>query len=176
MPSSPVARRYGAAAFALAREQEAVNSWRSELSRLDQLFRDEKLRVAFHNPAVSSARRLQVAERVSPELKPQTRNLLRLLVEHQRTPDVSAIREEFERLADGAAGIVHALLTTPIELSAEEQERYRAALGRKFGRAVNLRVEVDPALIGGARIQVGDHLVDGSVRTKLEQLRQALRS
>ncbi len=176
MSSSAVARRYAAGAFRLAEEEHAVDRWRAELAKLDQLFQDEGLRAAFRNPAVSTARRVELARRRGSDLRPQTQNLMRLLIEHQRTSEQSAIRREFERMADQASGIVHATLTTSIPLEEDERQRLRGVLQRKLGREVILRHQVDPALIGGARIQVGDQLVDGSVQTKLEQLRQALRA
>jgi len=66
------------------------------------------------------------------------------------------------------------LLTTAVPIAAKEQKAYRQTLAEKIGRDVRLRVQVDPALIGGATIQVGDHLVDGSIRTRLEELRRTL--
>jgi F-type H+-transporting ATPase subunit delta len=117
---------------------------------------------------------LELARRLAPELRPQTYNLMRILIEHQRTAETPAIREEFDRLVDAVQGIVHVLLTTAVPVAAGEEKAYRQTLTRKIGRDVRLRVQVDPALIGGATIQVGDHLVDGSIRTRLEELRRAL--
>jgi F-type H+-transporting ATPase subunit delta len=99
---------------------------------------------------------------------------MRILIEHHRTADMAAIREEFDRLVDAAEGIIHVLLTTAVPVAPREEKAYRQALARKVGRDVRLRVQVDPGLIGGATIQVGDHLVDGSIRTRLEELRRAL--
>jgi F-type H+-transporting ATPase subunit delta len=174
--SRPVARRYAAAAFALAQERQQIDLWRAEMQKLDALFQDEVLRAACRNPAVSVARRVEVARRLAPDLTPPAQNLARLLIERQRTSEMGAIRQEFERLADERAGVVHAILTTATPLAGEEAARYQQALARKLDRQVRLRTEVDRDLVGGARIQIGDHLVDGTVRTKLEHLRQTLRS
>lgn len=172
--SSLVARRYAEAAFVVAREDKDYDGWRREMALLTQLFSDDVLAAAFRNPAVSAARRLELARQLAPEIRPQTYNLMRLLIEHQRTTEMLAIREEFDRLVDEAQGIVHMTLTAATRVSAEDQRRYRQALAQKVGRDVRLQVQVDPLLIGGAIIQVGDHLVDGSIRTRLEQLRRVL--
>jgi F-type H+-transporting ATPase subunit delta len=172
--SSLVARRYAEAAFAVAREDKDYDGWRREMALLAELFADEVLAAAFSNPAVSATRRLELARQLAPEVRPETFNLMRLLIEHQRTTQMPAIREEFDRLVDEAQGIVHVMLTAATQVSAEDERRYRQALAQKIGRDIRLRVQVDPSLIGGATIQVGDHLVDGSIRTRLEQLRRVL--
>lgn len=172
--SSLVARRYAEAVFAVARDQQDFAAWRREMALLTELFQDEVLTAAFSNPAVSPGHRLELARALAPELHPETYNLMRLLVEHQRTREMPAIRAEFERLANEAEGIVHVRLSTAIALSSRDQAAYRRALADKLGRQIRLQVDVDPALIGGATIQVGDHLVDGSIRTRLEQLRRTL--
>ena len=176
MPSGSVARRYAAGAFAFAREQKDIEAWRTEMAKLDELLQDEVLSAAFRNPAVSMPRRLDLAGRLAREveLRATTQNLMRLLIEHQRTRLMSAIRQEFERLADEAAGIIHATLTTAVTLTDQERSAYEQAMARKLGARVRLRAQVDPALVGGATIQIGDHLVDGSVRTQLQRLRQEL--
>jgi F-type H+-transporting ATPase subunit delta len=172
--SSLAGRRYAEAAFAVARESGDYDGWRREVALLTELFGDKVLAAAFRNPAVSVARRLELARQLAPEVRPETFNLMRILIEHQRTAEMPAIREEFNRLVDAVQGIVHVLLITAVPVAANEESAYRQSLTRKIGRDVRLRVEVDPALIGGATIQVGDHLVDGSIRTRLEELRRAL--
>lgn len=177
MPSaSNIGRRYATGIFQLAQEENAVDAWRLELARLDELLSDEVLTAAFENPGVGTQRRMDLARQLAPELRPETQNLLRLLIEHRRTNDAGAIRQEFDRLADEASGIVNALMTIAIPLEDADRRRYEETLARKVKRKVRLRVRTDPTIIGGARIQIGDHLVDGSVQTQLERLRQDLLS
>jgi F-type H+-transporting ATPase subunit delta len=174
--SSNVARRYATGAFELAQEQHGLDEWRKEMAMLDELLQDEVLVAAFQNPAVSVPRRIDLVQRIAPDLRPETRNFLRLLIEHRRTRLMHAIRLEFERLADEASGIVHATVTTAIPLDAADEQRYQHALARRFGRQVTVNFRRDPGIIGGALLQIGDYLVDGSVRTQLERLRQDLLS
>jgi F-type H+-transporting ATPase subunit delta len=174
--ASNVARRYGAGIFQLAQEEKTIDTWRAELSKLDELLQDDVLVAAFRNPAVGVKRRMELAKLLAPELRPETENLLRLLVEHHRTRYTHEIREAFERLADEASGIVHATVATAIDLDADDRRRYEQELARKLGRKVNVTFLTDPAIVGGATIQIGDHLVDGTVRTQLARLRQELLS
>ena len=172
--TSNVARRYAVGIFQLAQDEGAIDTWRAELAQLDDLLRDDILVAAFQNPAVGARRRMDLARLLEPDLLPETRNLLRLLVEHARTSEIHRIREEFERLADEASGIAHATVTTAIELDPEDRRRYERQLARKLDRKVNVTFRTDPAIVGGAAIQIGDHLVDGTVRTQLARLRQEL--
>jgi F-type H+-transporting ATPase subunit delta len=174
--SSNAARRYAAGIFQLAQEEKAIDAWRAELAKLDDLLQDDVIVAAFRNPAVGVKRRMDLAQLLKPELRPQTENLLRLLVEHYRTREIHRIREEFERLADEASGVVHATVTTAIELDHDDRRRYEQALARKLGRNVTVNFLTDPAIVAGAAIQIADHLVDGTVRTQLARLRQELLS
>ena len=172
--ASNIGRRYASGIFQLAEEEKAVDTWRAEVAKLDDLLSDDVLRAAFQNPAVDSARRMELARRLAPELRPETQNLMRLLIEHHRTADMPAIRREFDRLADQASGIVTATMTTAIPLEEAERRRYEQQLSKKLDRKVRLAVRTDPALIGGASIQIGDHLVDASVKSRLDRLREDL--
>jgi len=174
--SSNVARRYAAGIFQLAREENAIDTWRAELAKLDELLQDEVLVAAFKNPAVGVSRRMELAQLLKPEFRPETENLLRLLVEHFRTAEIHRIRDEFERLADEASGIAHATVTTALDLDKEDRRRFEEALAKKLGRRVTVTFGSDPGIVGGATIQIGDHLVDGTVRTQLARLRQELLS
>lgn len=172
--ASNVARRYAAGVFQLAQDDGAIDTWRAELAKLDDLLQDDVLVAAFQNPAVGAKRRMELAHLLEPDLRPETQNLLRLLVEHGRTGEIHQIREEFERLADEALGVVHATVTTAIDLDPDDRRRYQQALARKLDRKVNVNFRTDPGVVGGAAIQIGDHLVDGTVRTQLARLRQEL--
>lgn len=173
---SNVARRYAEGVLQLAQEENDIDLWRGELARLDDLLADEVLKAAFQNPGVGPQRRMELARVLAPELRPQTENFLRLLVEHRRTGEMPAIREAFNQMADELVGIVHAVFTTAIPLAKDDEQRHWQALEERLGRKVELTFGVDPGLMGGATIRVGDRLIDGSIRTQLERLRQELLS
>ena len=174
MPRSNVARRYAQGIFQLAEAEGDLDGWRRELTQLDALLQDDVLRAAFANPAVTTPRRMELAQRLAPELRPETQNLLRLLIEHRRTSEMPAIRREFERMADEAAGIVNVALSTAVELDDSERQRYERALADRLGKKVRMEYRHDPELVAGATVQIGDRLIDGSLRTQLDRLRQRL--
>src|SRR2546421_11503247 len=174
--TSSVARRYASGIFLLAQEENAIATWRAELAKLDDLLQEDVLVAAFKNPAVGVGRRMELAKLLKPEFRPETENLLRLLVEHYRTSEIHRIRQEFERLADEASGIIHAAVTTAIDLDKEDRQRFERALAEKLGRKVTIEFSTDPAIVGGASIQIGDHLGDGTGRSQLPRLRQELLS
>lgn len=174
MPRSNVARRYAQGIFQLAQADRNLDAWRSELTQLEGLLQDDVLRAAFANPAVSTPRRMELARKLAPELRPETQNLLRLLIEHRRTSEMPAVRHEFERMADDAAGIVNVALATAIELGDADKRRYEGALAERLGKKVRMEYRHDPGLVAGATVQIGDRLIDGSVRTQLDRLRQQL--
>jgi F-type H+-transporting ATPase subunit delta len=174
VPRSNIARRYAQGIFDLAQSEGKLDDWRRELEQLNALLEDDVLRAAFANPAVSTPRRMELAQSLAPEMRKETQNLLRLLVEHRRTSEMPNIRREFDGLADEAEGIINATLSTAVDLDDEDRKRYQQELSRRLGRDVRLEHRRDPGLIGGATVQIGDRLIDGSVRTQLQRLRQQL--
>jgi F-type H+-transporting ATPase subunit delta len=104
----------------------------------------------------------------------ETTNLAMLIIESDRVRDIGAIEGEFERLADEAGGRVRATVTTAVELTPEDRDRVEDELSTRLGKKVRLEVVVDAAILGGLKLQYGDHLVDASVATRLQQLRRRL--
>ena len=167
MPSSAAARRYARAIFGLAREEGRIDEVRGELAKLAQLFEE--------SPELSSVALEPlhpVAERLG--LSPTVRQLCAILVEHGRMADFPVIREEVERLANEAAGHLEAEILAASPLPPAQLERLRRALTARTERDVQLRVTIDPALLGGVVAKVGDLVFDGSLRTQLVQLRANL--
>jgi F-type H+-transporting ATPase subunit delta len=105
---------------------------------------------------------------------PEATNLAMLLIESDRIRDVVEIEEEFQRLADEAAGRVRATVTTAVELSARDRDRVAEGLSKHLSKEVHLDVLVDPSILGGLKLQYGDRLVDATVATRLQQLRRRL--
>ena len=99
---------------------------------------------------------------------------LDLVVTKRREEILAAAYEEFHRLANEARGVLPVHVTSAVPLSAAQQEALAAALGRKTGKQLILATDTDPALVGGLVVRLGDLVIDGSIRTKLAQLRQHL--
>jgi F-type H+-transporting ATPase subunit delta len=110
----------------------------------------------------------------SNALDEESINLAKLLIESSRVREIGAITDEYEALADAAAGRVRATVTTAIELTTHDRDRVAEELSKHLGKEIRLHVEVDPRILGGLKLQYGDHLVDASVATRLQQLRRTL--
>ena len=177
MRSSAAARRYARALFSLASDEGAVPSVRAELKGMSELLDESpELRNALFRPLHPLNERRAVLRALSTRVEnSQTvKNFLTFLIDQRRLVDFAGIRTEYERLADEAAGRMQAFVVAASELPEAQRERLRGALARRTGLEIDLVVEVDPDLIGGAIANVGGVVFDGSLRTQLSQLRDSL--
>lgn len=177
MRSTAAARRYARALFSIAREEDAIDAVRAELVQLSRLLAENPdLRNALFRPLHPVKERRAVLQDLSQRLgtSRSVGNFLVFLIDQRRLVEFEAIRAEYERLADEAAGRMQARVVAASELPAAQRERLRSALARRTGRDIDLVVEVDPELIGGAIAKVGSVVFDGSLRTQLSQLRDTL--
>jgi F-type H+-transporting ATPase subunit delta len=167
------ARRYAEALLDVATEEKAVPAYRTSLERLAAALGADVVRV-LRDPRVPLAKRrsaLQAAAKSEPRA---VQAVLGLLLERDRIPLLPHIARAFGDLVDARAGIVKARITTPIELAPRERDQLIARLARAGGKEIQATFAVDPDLIGGAKVQLGDHLIDASVRTQLAALARAL--
>jgi F-type H+-transporting ATPase subunit delta len=175
---SGAARHYAQAAFDVAREQRDVPGWERELSILQVILEDPDVAAAFRNPQLDDARRVGLAVTIAdgqePLLRPEAVNFLKLLVLARRTGLIGPIRDSFEDLVAAAAGRVDLEVVCARELSPEEQEGIRRELAAKTARDVHIEIKVDPRIVGGLVIRQGDRVTDGSVRRRLQELREQL--
>ena len=102
------------------------------------------------------------------------RNLAKLLVQKGRSLDAKAVSAAFGRMADEHEGIAHAQITTAVPLSPDQLNAIAAKLTTSLGKNVQATGVVDPAILGGVIVKVGDRLVDGSIKTRLKRLRREL--
>ena len=167
------ARRYARAIFELAQEEGQTDQWSRQLALLRAVLEQPEVRALFDDPFQTAARRMEAADLLGIEgLGPEAMNLLRLLVDSHRTKVIGEVVDQFEILADEAAGRVRATATTAVELASADRERLSKQLTGNLGKEVRLEVKVDPAILGGLVLQVGDRLIDASVAGKLVQLRR----
>ena len=177
MRTSTAARRYARALFSLAQDSSQVPALREQLGSMAALFDTEPaLRDALFRPLHPVAERRAVLRAVCERLglSDVLRNFMVYLIDQRRLVAFDAIRDEYERLADEAAGLVKARVTAAAPLDEAQRQRLQGALAARTGRQVELEVSVDPELIGGAVAVVGNVVYDGSLRTQLAQLRDTL--
>ena len=173
--SGSAARRYAEALLALATDDRAVGEIRSSLEKLPPVF-DRVTIAGLRDPSVPMKQRV---EALSSALKAEpdvVRSLLVLLLEGDRIGLVPQIALAFGDLVDQREGIAKARITTAVALDDAARRELVRRLERESGRKLRATFAVDPALIGGAKVQIGDHLIDSSVRAKLTALGRQLAS
>jgi F-type H+-transporting ATPase subunit delta len=172
--ATAAARRYARAIFDLAQDEGRAEEWRERLAVLRDVLVDETVALVLTNPTIALSTRMELISDPSTGLDQESINLAKLLIESNRVTEIGAIVDEYEAMADVAAGRVRATVTTAIELSAHDRDRVADQLAKRLGKEISLRLEVDPEILGGLKLQYGDHLVDASVATRLQQLRRRL--
>ena len=172
--ATAAAKRYARAVFEMAEADNDFAEWSKRLAEISELFGDPRVAAALSNPTLASAQRESLVTDAPHVLDKEATNLARLLIESGRIAEAPAIEDEFQRMRDDAEGRVRATVTTAIELSATERERVAEELSKRLRKEVSISVVVDPGVIGGLRLQHGDHVVDATVASRLEQLRRRL--
>ena len=171
--ATAAAKRYAKSVFELAQADGDLEAWARRLTTIRELFADPKLAAYLGNPTVATGER-QALVSESRWLDKEGTNLAMLLVESGRVKEAADIETEFQRLSDEAAGRVRATATTAVELTSADRDHITRELSRRLGKDVRLSVNVDPRILGGLRLQFGDHVIDASIATRLEQLRRRL--
>lgn len=175
--ATTTARRYAEASFELAQRDKAVDEWAEGLDMAAQLVSDERIRAFLSSPAVPLAERHGLLDRMLKGRAPDSvLKLAKLLAARRSIDRLPAISGEYRRIVNRDRGVVEALVTSASPLSADETEALRTKVGKMTDRTVDLRVQVDDALIGGLTVRIGDTLYDASVRGRLERLREQLLS
>ncbi len=172
--TSRAARRYAKAVFQLAEQDRQLGEWERRLTAVRELLSDPEVAAVLTNPTIPNDQRMALISAPPHLLDPEATNLAKLLIESNRVRDVAAIAEEFQRLADEAAGRVRATVTTAVELTPKDRDSVEDELSKRIGKEIRMHVVVDPRILGGLKLQYGDHLVDASVSTRLQQLRRRL--
>ena len=172
---SVVDRVYAHALFEAALERDKLGPVREQLASVVAAEGEvPELRELLRNPQLDPRARAAALEDVLAGSEELLRNILLVLVDKGRADQLEEIGREFERLIAEHEGIVHAELTTAVELSDEEARKLLGQIEQASGRKVEASRAVDPGLIGGIVLQVGSHRLDASVRGRLDRLRREL--
>jgi|YelNatPaOPRAMG01_1025707.scaffolds.fasta_scaffold12483_8 F-type H+-transporting ATPase subunit delta len=167
-------KRYARAAFELALERKELESWRASLSKIADMVKDEKLLVLLEDPRLPfAAKKTLIAERLG-EINPLALNLAYLLARKKKLSILPEIVEEYQKLLDSHHGIEHVEVVTALPLDEQDKERLSTYLSKIRGHKVAIDVKVDRSIIGGIRAKIGDILIDGSLRQRLETLKRSL--
>ncbi len=168
-------RRYAEAAFEIARRDGTLDAWLASLERAVAVTRDPRVAGVVDSPAIPFAARREILERLfADELEPPARNLVLLLAQRGRLGSLPAVTGQFRSLLHRERGIVGARVASAVPLEPAELQAIAAHVQEMTGSQVDLSTTVDPELIGGVTVRVGDRLIDASVRGSLERLREQL--
>jgi F-type H+-transporting ATPase subunit delta len=164
---------YARALFEAAAEADKLESVRDELAELaDAIGSDRDLQVFFFSPALSSEEKKNGLEKAVSGLDDLTQNFLELLIENQRMTSIFAVRRELDALWDKENQRLPVTITSAIELDDDTVKSIGDEIAEQTGRKVELSADVDPEVLGGLVVRVGNTVLDASVRRRLESLRR----
>lgn len=172
-----LAQVYGRALFEVADEQAKVDVMREQLGQFaDALEQNRELRLFFFSPYFSTAEKQQALDGLLEGAEEAFVGFLKLLIENHRMPVIFRVRREYERLWAEANKVLPVQVTSAIELDEATTESIGASIGQSTSRKVTLSTRVDPDILGGIVVRVGNSILDASIRSRLEQLRKQVAS
>lgn len=179
--TSTIARPYAKALFDLANGERKLAAWSDALRAAATVVADAGANRALANPAFDDGARATLVGSIVSAIKggellatPEGKNLLKLLAENDRLTVLPEIAAQFDLLKADAENRVNVTVTSATPIDKALAEQIKRSLEQRLKRAVELTLNVDASLIGGAIIQADDMVIDGSVRTRLQRLTEAL--
>ena len=174
-----LAKRYAKAIFSLGKEQDKVEAYAEALNSIAALFGDTELEVedALTNPLYPLEARQKVMAKVAEAVSADQimTGFLNLLIEKKRVDVLPEIAAAVQEMVDAEGNISHGSVTSAIELDSGLLEKIQATLEKITGNKVILETQVDPSIIGGIVAKVGDLVLDGSIRTQLNGLKESIK-
>ncbi|MDA1189268.1 MAG: ATP synthase F1 subunit delta [Chloroflexi bacterium] len=175
MAKKPSAKRYAEAAFELAVEGKDLDGWADDLTVMARALENEELVNLLDAPNVLMDKKKEVIKEVfGKSIKPLPVNLALLLASRNSVRLVPRILDEYEQMLYAHKGIVLGDVVSAVALDEAQLKAIGEQLKKMVGSEVKLNARVDPAVLGGFVAKVGDKILDGSARTKLEQMRYSL--
>ena len=169
-----IARPYAEALFK-ASDAASAPALAGEIHALASVAGDADLRAFASNPKVSTQQVLDViGSVVKAPLSAAAKNLLQLALENDRLAALPEVAAQFQALVNGRSGVSDAVVYSAYVIEPPQLADVKATLEKRFGRKLNATVVVQPELIGGIRVVVGDEVLDTSVKARLEQMKVAL--
>jgi ATP synthase F1 delta subunit len=168
-----IAAVYARSLFEVAKDQDKLDAVRDQLGAFsDALSETRDLQVFFFSPYFSTAEKEDGLDRVVSDADPTILNFLKLLIEKHRMPVLFRIRANYEALWEEENKLLPVQITSAVELDSSTVEQLGDQIARQTDRKVDVSAQVDPDILGGIVVQVGNSVLDASVRNRLEQLRK----
>jgi F-type H+-transporting ATPase subunit delta len=172
-----IARPYAEAAFALARENKALSVWAEALSMLAAIVTDDKISAAVDNPKLSNAQKHSLfASIMGDKLPAQASNFVNVLLGADRVKLLPQISEHFQALKRNAENVAKATVVSAFSLTDAQRADIKAGLAKRYGREIELAESTDASLIGGAKIIVGDQVIDRTVVGQLAKMERQIKA
>lgn len=170
-----IARPYAEAAFRFAREQNALPAWSDALQLIKAVVADAQIAALIDAPNVGAAELEGVIiGAVGKHLSGEARNFVQVLVQNRRLGLIVPISDMFEELRREHEGTMEATVVSAQPLTDGQLQPLVTSLEKRYGRKITAKVEIDPQLIGGLKIMVGDKVIDATVRGRLDAMAAAL--
>ncbi len=178
LAGATVARNYAETLLALARKADDASGWGTMLRHIaDAISGDVTLQQFLESPRIPAEHKSEMLTRALSDRSPRLfLKFLHTLVHNRRQMLIADIAAEYETLLDSSLGVVHARVTVARETSDEEREAIAQRLSKAIGKTVVPHLSIDPSILGGVVVRVGDTVMDGSVRRKLAVLRRKMAS
>jgi F-type H+-transporting ATPase subunit delta len=169
------ARVYAEALFEVGRDKGKLDTLQQQLTQFaDEVDRNRELQVFFFSPYLSTAEKQEGIERAISGAEPELVNFLELLVDKHRMTEVFRIRREFDELWKQENRRLDVTVTSAVELDPAVVEKIGQEVERQTGEKVDLSSRVDGEILGGIVLQVGNMVLDASIRSRLEKLRKSV--
>jgi len=168
-----IAQVYARSLFEVAEEQDKLDVVREQLGQVADAVADSReLQTFFFSPYFSTQEKQDGLDKAITDADETVRNFLALLLENHRMPVIFRVRREYDRLWEDANKLLPVQITSAVELDPSVAQRVGDEIGRQTGRTVELTSTVDPEVLGGIVVRVGNSIIDASIRTRLENLRK----
>ncbi len=174
MPRKPTSKRYAQAVFQLAQERDALDSWQGDLDSVLEKLGQEDLLNYLEAPQVGLSQKLTLVQQILPDMDDLLRNMVGLLTQRGAVRLLPEIVSHYRNLLDGHKGRERAEVITAVALNAKQEQSVKEYLASVLGKEIILHSRVDPEVVGGLIARVGDQIIDGSTRTRLQELRSKL--
>jgi ATP synthase F1 delta subunit len=172
-----IARVYATALFGAAKDRDKLDAIRDQLGQFVDALKDNRdLRLFLFSPYFSSAEKIEGLEKAVADAEPEFLNFLELLLDKGRMPVIFRIQRQFDEMWNKENKRIGVTVTSAVELDPEIAKRIGKEIEEQTGNTVELSSEVDPDILGGLVLQVGNMVLDTSIRNRLEKLRKSVAS
>lgn len=173
--NATIARPYAKAVFDYAQESNSFDEWTAVLAQLAAISNDDSFSALVNDPRIEDSKVTELLIDLTKDVLPNGgTNFITLLVQNERLGSLVDVQQQYTDLVSIAKAIVTANVTTAIALTDDQKSSLTTALETRLGQKVVLEETVDPTLIGGAIVQTGDLVIDGTAKGRIEKLTTAL--